>query len=105
MPANHPAALATREAIKDIMRFWLSKGCDGFRVDMADSLVKGDDGAKSATCEIWRDIRRMLNAEFPDAVMVAEWNNPTLSLRAGSQRIRERGHAENTAEDWRGKLE
>lgn len=83
LPADHPAALATREAVKDIMRFWLSKGCDGFRVDMADSLVKGDDGAKSATCEIWRDIRRMLDTEFPDAVMVAEWNNPTLSLRAG----------------------
>ena len=43
LPANHPAAIATREALKDIMRFWLSRGCDGFRVDMADSLVKNDD--------------------------------------------------------------
>lgn len=25
------------------MRFWLDKGADGFRVDMADSLVKNDD--------------------------------------------------------------
>lgn len=25
---------------KDIMRFWLDAGCDGFRVDMAGSLVK-----------------------------------------------------------------
>ena len=82
-PADHPAALATREAIKNIMRFWLSKGCDGFRVDMADSLVKGDDGAKSATCALWRDMRQMLDAEFPGTVMVSEWNNPTLSLRAG----------------------
>ena len=37
-----PAAIATREALKDIMRFWLSHGCDGFRVDMASSLVKND---------------------------------------------------------------
>ena len=29
--------------MKDVMRFWLDMGCDGFRVDMADSLVKEDD--------------------------------------------------------------
>ena len=83
LPANHPAALATREAIKDVMRFWLSRGCDGFRVDMADSLVKNDDAEKSATCAVWRDVRRMLDLEFPEAVMVSEWGNPYLSLRAG----------------------
>ncbi len=80
---NHPAALATREAIKDVMRFWLSHGCDGFRVDMADSLVKKDDREKSGTCLIWRDVRRMLELEFPDAAMVSEWGNPKLALRAG----------------------
>ena len=56
-----PAAIATREAIKDVMRFWLSHGCDGFRVDMASSLVKNDDDKKSGTSAIWRDVRRMLN--------------------------------------------
>lgn len=39
-------ALATREAIKDVMRFWLQLGCDGFRVDMAGSLVKNDGDGK-----------------------------------------------------------
>ncbi|MBP3876552.1 MAG: DUF3459 domain-containing protein [Lachnospiraceae bacterium] len=78
-----PAAIATREAIKDVMRFWLSHGCDGFRVDMAPSLVKNDDEKKSGTSAIWRDVRRMLNCEFPDAAMVSEWSNPKLSLRAG----------------------
>ena len=34
---------ATLEAMKDVMRFWLSLGCDGFRVDMAGSLVKHDE--------------------------------------------------------------
>ena len=75
--------MATREAIKDIMRFWLSHGCDGFRVDMASSLVKNDDEKKSGTSEIWHDIRRMLDLEFPDAAMVSEWNDPSLALRAG----------------------
>ena len=83
LPANHPAAIATREALKDIMRFWLSRGCDGFRVDMASSLVKNDDEKKSATSAIWKDVRRMLDLEFPDAAMVAEWSNPPLALRAG----------------------
>ena len=77
------SAIATREAIKDVMRFWLSHGCDGFRVDMAASLVKNDDEKKSGTSEIWHDIRRMLDQEFPDAAMVSEWNDPSLALRAG----------------------
>ncbi len=37
---DSPEAIATKEAMKDIMRFWLDHGADGFRVDMADSLVK-----------------------------------------------------------------
>ncbi len=80
---NHPEPLKTREAMKDVMRFWLSHGCDGFRVDMANSLVKGDDEKKTGTSMIWRDVRRMLDLEFPDAVMVSEWSDPKLALRAG----------------------
>ena len=34
---------ATLEAMKDVMRFWLQMGADGFRVDMAGSLVKNDE--------------------------------------------------------------
>lgn len=86
-PPDHPDCIATREALKDIMRFWLrgdgGRGCDGFRVDMADSLVKLDDTARSATSAIWRNIRGMLDREFPDAAMVSEWGSPGLSLKAG----------------------
>ena len=32
-------AQATFDEMLNVMRFWLDKGCDGFRVDMADSLV------------------------------------------------------------------
>ena len=83
LPCDHPDCIATREAIKDVMRFWLSHGCDGFRVDMAASLVKYDDDKKSATSAIWRNVRQMLDAEFPDAAMVAEWSAPKQALRAG----------------------
>jgi maltose alpha-D-glucosyltransferase/alpha-amylase len=87
LPPEHPDCIATREALKDIMRFWLEgdkgRSCDGFRVDMADSLVKFDDAKKSATSAIWRNIREMLDREFPEAVMVSEWSSPPLSLKAG----------------------
>ena len=80
---NDLPAMSTREALKDIMRFWLDHGCDGFRVDMAASLVKLDDENKSGTSAVWKDIRRMLDLEYPEAAMLSEWSNPRLSLRAG----------------------
>lgn len=80
---NDPAAISTREAIKDIMRFWLDRGCDGFRVDMAASLVKFDDEKKSGTSAIWLNIREMLDRDYPEAAMVSEWSDPKLALRAG----------------------
>ena len=87
LPPDHPDCAATREALKDVMRFWLKgdsgRGCDGFRVDMADSLVKFDDPQKSATSAIWKNIRAMLDAEFPEAVLVSEWSSPPMSLKAG----------------------
>ena len=82
LPSTHPDCLATREAMKDIMRFWLDKGCDGFRVDMADSLVKNDDD-KAATADIWRDVRAMLDRDYPEAVLVSEWSDPGRALRCG----------------------
>lgn len=77
-----PGPLATREAMKDIMRFWLSAGCDGFRVDMAGSLVKKDEDGKG-TISLWQDIRSFLDREFPQAVMVSEWGEPDKSLEGG----------------------
>ncbi len=82
LPTDHPDCVATREAMKDVMRFWLDHGCDGFRVDMADSLVKNDDEFKSSTCAVWKNIREMLDAEYPQAAMVSEWNNPERAIKA-----------------------
>ena len=81
-PMDSADALATREAIKDIMRFWLKLGCDGFRVDMAGSLVKNDPDQRG-TIALWQDFRAFLDREFPDAVMVSEWGQPDRSLEAG----------------------
>ncbi|MCR5371654.1 MAG: DUF3459 domain-containing protein, partial [Clostridium sp.] len=83
LPMDAPGPRATVEAMKDVMRFWLSHGCDGFRVDMASSLVKYDDEKKTGTSAIWREVRQMLDAEFPEAAMVSEWSNPPLALGCG----------------------
>lgn len=72
----------TIDALKDIMRFWLNMGCDGFRVDMAGSLVKCDEDGKG-TIKVWQNIRAFLDAEFPDAAMVSEWGEPDKSLQGG----------------------
>lgn len=82
LPSTHPDCLATRAAMKDIMRFWLDKGCDGFRVDMADSLVK-NDYEKKATSAIWRDVRAMFDSDYPEAVLVSEWSDPRRALKCG----------------------
>lgn len=79
MSSDSPEAWATVDALKDIMRFWLDKGIDGFRVDMADSLVKNDD-EKIATAKIWRSVREMMDRDYPDAVLVSEWSNPQRAI-------------------------
>lgn len=81
-PMDSEGALATREALKDIMRFWLSAGCDGFRVDMAGSLVKNDEDGKG-TISLWQDVRAFLDREFPEAAMISEWGEPDKSLQGG----------------------
>ncbi|MGN0452659.1 MAG: alpha-amylase family glycosyl hydrolase [Ruminococcus sp.] len=80
LPADHPDCLATAEALKDIMRFWLDMGADGFRVDMADSLVKNDD-EKISTAKIWRGVREMLDKDYPEAALVAEWCHPERAIK------------------------
>lgn len=64
------------------MRFWLQLGCDGFRVDMAGSLVKNDGDGKE-TIKLWQDFRRFLDGEFPDAAIISEWGDPKKSLAGG----------------------
>ena len=77
-----PGPRATVEALKDVMRFWLALGCDGFRVDMAGSLIKADPD-QSANISLWQEFRGFLDKEYPDAVMVSEWGQPDKSLLAG----------------------
>lgn len=83
LPVDHPDCIATIEALKDVMRFWLDMGADGFRVDMAFSLVKNDTPDHQYTRKIWRNIRQMLDEEYPEAALISEWFIPAESIDAG----------------------
>ena len=71
-----------RNYICDVIIYWLKVGVDGFRVDMADSLVKNDDN-KEATIEVWNYIFGVVKAKFPHAFFVSEWCNPWQAFKAG----------------------
>ena len=54
--ADSPEAVQGRLLIQDIMDFWLGLGADGFRVDMAGSLVK-EDPDRYWTKLLWQQVR------------------------------------------------
>ncbi len=70
-----PGPRRNRQALTDIMEFWLRHGVAGFRVDMAFSLVKDDPG-KAATVALWREIREWLTVHHPEAVLIPEGREP-----------------------------
>lgn len=81
-PVDAPGPMAVRQEMKDIISFWMNKGIDGFRVDLAASLVKNDPD-KSATIKLWQEMTAWFRKEFPEGVLIAEWFNPKLSIQGG----------------------
>ena len=68
---------AVREAMKDAARFWLRLGVDGFRLDAVPYLFE-EEGTNCEnlprTHEYLREMRAMVDAEFPGRIMLAEAN-------------------------------
>jgi len=81
-PVDATGPQMVRQEIKKIMKFWLEMGADGFRVDMAASLVKRDPD-KAETARFWRWIGAWLDDEYPEAVIVAEWGEPSQAIPGG----------------------
>ncbi len=77
-----PGPKATRAALKRIMKFWLDLGVDGFRVDLAGSLVKHDPDC-IAIRRLWRELRTWLDDSYRDRVLISEWGHPETSIDAG----------------------
>jgi maltose alpha-D-glucosyltransferase/alpha-amylase len=89
LPTGHPDVMSMREEMKNVVRYWLSMGADGFRADMAGALVKTANVAgnqqffnthEDATKKFWQEIRTMLKKEYPEAFMVSEWSDPISAL-------------------------
>ncbi len=86
-PIDAPGPSKNRAELRKIMAFWFDRGCDGFRVDMAASLVKSTrefrgEGGPGNT-QLWQEVRRWIDSEYPDRLLVAEWGHPANSIRAG----------------------
>ena len=87
-----PRLKPLREEIINIMRFYLDKGIDGFRVDMASSLVKegaffSEENLYSASDEglsgikwFWNEVFSVLRKEYRDKLYIAEWVLPQRSI-------------------------
>lgn len=73
---------AVKRELVEIMDFWLDAGCDGFRVDMAPSLIKGSSGSAQLR-RFWQEIRTHLETTYPEAVLISEWSDPSEAIAAG----------------------
>lgn len=79
---NAPGPQAVRREIRNIMAFWFDKGVDGFRVDMAASLVKNDPDKKEVS-KLWNEMRAWKDKNYPENVLISEWANPEQAIPAG----------------------
>lgn len=80
---NDPGPTAVRTELKKIIAHWCDMGADGFRVDMANSLVKSDTKNRDGVRRLWREIFEWYNSTYPENIMLSEWSNPEQSLSAG----------------------
>ncbi len=66
-----------REEVWNVMKFWLAMGVDGFRLDAVPYLVERE-GTNCEnlpeTHEVLKDLRRRLDENFPNRMLLAEAN-------------------------------
>ena len=82
LPPDHPDCLATKQELLNIIDYWISLGADGFRVDMASSLIKNDPD-KTGVIAFWQDIRKIFDEKYPQCVLISEWSYPSQAIAAG----------------------
>jgi maltose alpha-D-glucosyltransferase/alpha-amylase len=76
---------AVREAIWEVMKFWLDIGVDGFRLDAVPYLVERDGTSCEnlpETHEIIRDLRRRIDAAYAGKMLLAEANQRPADVRS-----------------------
>ena len=73
LPTDHPDVMALKDEMKNILKYWLDMGADGFRVDMAGSAGK----------DFWLDVRKMMDRNYPESFLISEWGVPADAIEAG----------------------
>jgi maltose alpha-D-glucosyltransferase/alpha-amylase len=79
---DHPPV---REAMKEVIRFWLRRGLDGFRCDAVPYLFEAEGTSSEnlpATHAYLKELRRMVDSEFPNRVLLAEANQWPSDVKA-----------------------
>ena len=81
LPVDHPNVQKLWAEMKNVQRFWLDLGADGFRIDMAGSIIRQDSRHK-AIRRFWRECREEIwEADGRrDVFTVAEWSWPKAAL-------------------------
>ncbi|MGA9567849.1 MAG: maltose alpha-D-glucosyltransferase [Candidatus Korobacteraceae bacterium] len=76
---------AVREEMWNVMKFWLDLGVDGFRLDAVPYLVERE----GTSCEnlpethaVLKELRRLLDENYPGRLLLAEANQWPADLRA-----------------------
>jgi len=76
---------AVREAMWEVMKFWLDIGVDGFRLDAVPYLIERDGTSCEnlpETHEIVRDLRSRVDSTYPGKMLLAEANQWPADVRS-----------------------
>jgi maltose alpha-D-glucosyltransferase/alpha-amylase len=76
---------AVREAMWEVMKFWLDIGVDGFRLDAVPYLIERDGTSCEnlpETHEIIRDFRKRIDLAYPGKMLLAEANQWPADVRS-----------------------
>ena len=68
---------AVRQASLDVIRHWMDLGVDGVRLDAIPYLFESDEGngeGEPKTHEFLKEIRTMVDREYPGRILIAEAN-------------------------------
>jgi len=76
---------AVREAMWEVMKFWLDIGVDGFRLDAVPYLIERDGTSCEnlpETHEVIREFRKRIDLAYPGKMLLAEANQWPADVRA-----------------------
>jgi len=68
---------AVREKMKDVVRYWLDLGVDGYRADAVPYLIEREGTSCEnlpETHDYLREVRQLLDEEYPEAILLCEAN-------------------------------